>query len=602
MKVLICFALCIFFVSCQANEISVSEDNQLIKPESIEQLFNEYFKIAIALNPETGSNLGLDPNGEYPFDQAKLSDRSETAYQKELIIVKKYRSWLDEFKNLTPEQEIETSVFRLYLDNIISKDPFHNDDYAINCNFGLHINLQTIMTEYHKINSKQDALDYISRLNEFQKAYDDMFINLEYQKKNNIIPPIEIIERTQDELNDMITEDPTDNIFYSDFLSKLTLLSIPESEKRELLNQLEFAIKKVILPNILKFANKISKIKGNSDDIPGLWKIPNGDKLYELYLKKHTTTNLSPEEVHQLGLKEVDRIQQEILQRLTELGFTKGNTFGEIEREYWNSLQGIEHIFPYGETGKNQALNHYLKILDETKPKLADYFSKLPQSEVTVKRVPAHKEKFTGAHYQRAPFDGSRPAAFLANLGWTPMKPDMATLLYHETIPGHHLQIAYAMEYCDSPIYRNFTHFTAFIEGWALYAERLAFENGWHKDIYSETGYLDSELYRAVRLVVDTGLHYKKWSRTKAYNYMMDNLGWGSYGEIDRYTLWAGQACAYKIGELKILELRQKVKDKLGNDFDIKEFHEIVLQNGAIPLDLLEQVVNKWLAEKAESG
>jgi len=321
-------------------------------------------------------------------------------------------------------------------------------------------------------------------------------------------------------------------------------------------------------------------------------------QLYQHYLNVHTTTNLTAEEIHQIGIDEVSRIQKEMLKRFNQLGFSEGNTFGEIEGEYYNSLQGKQFTFSYGESGKIQALNHYLEILAEAKQKLPDYFSKLPQTEVTVRRVPHYKEKFTGAHYRRAPIDGSEPAAFYANLSWTPKKPGMATLLYHETIPGHHFQIAYATEYCDLPIYRTLTFFTAYIEGWALYAERLAFESGWHKDVYSELGYLNSELHRAVRLVVDTGIHYKKWSRSKAYNYMVDNMGWGSYGEIDRYTLWAGQACAYKIGEMKILELRQKSKDLLGNDFDLKEFHNVILQNGAIPLALLEQIVDNWLESK----
>ncbi|RLC52737.1 MAG: DUF885 domain-containing protein [Candidatus Cloacimonadota bacterium] len=598
MKKLLVVIFLFSLLSCQGNEISISEVNQPGKPESIEQLFDDYFKIAIALNPETGSYLGLDSEGEYPFNQSKLTDRSETAYKKEIKIIKQYRSWLDNFNDLTQQQEIEAAIFCLYLDNIIKKVPFHRSDYVINCNFGLHINLQTIMTEYHKIYCKQDALDYISRLNDFQMIFDNLLIDMEYQKKEGIIPPREIIDRTIDELDDMISEDLTENIFYSDFVKKIEILNLSESERNALLKQAESAVKESVLPNLQNFADKISNIKKRADDIPGLWKIPGGNKLYQHYLNVHTTTDMTPEEIHQLGLKEVERIQQEILQRFAELGFTDGKTYGKIKGEYWNSLQGSKYTFSYGETGKNQALNYYLQILEETKPKLKNYFSKLPQTEVTVKRVPAHKEQFTGAHYKRAPIDGSEPAAFYANLGWTPKKPGMATLLYHETIPGHHLQIAYAMEFCNVPIYRNFTHFTAFIEGWALYAERLAFENGWHKDIYSEIGYLESELYRAVRLVVDTGIHYKKWTRTKAYNYMVSNLGWGSYGDIDRYTLWPGQACAYKIGELKILELRRKAKEKLGNDFDIKEFHEIVLKNGAIPLDLLEKVVNTWLKKQ----
>jgi len=600
MKFVIGILLFILVISCQAGDIPQNQTTEIPagKPDAIEQLFDDYFRTIIALNPETGSYLGLNPNGDYPFDQGTLTDTSEEAYQQELEIVQRYRKWLDTYKNLTPQQAIEAGIFQLYLDNIIAKYPFHRNDYVINCNFGIHINLQTRMTEQHKINSKQDALDYISRLNQFQMAFDNLFTDLEYQKKNGIIPPQVIIEKTRDELNDMITKDHQNNIFYTDFTTKLEQLDLPVDEKNDLMLQAELAVENVVLPNYHKFATEVEEAQKSADNKPGLWKIPDGNALYRHYLKTHTTTDLTPEEIHQLGLQEVERIQQEMLQRFAELGFKEGATFGEIEGEYWHNLQGSKHTFSPGEKGKQQALEHYLKILEETREKLPDYFSRLPQTKVTVRRVPSYKEKFTGQYYHRAPLGSSEPAAFYTNLSWTPKKSGMSTLLFHETIPGHHLQIAYAMEFCNAPIYRNLTFFTAYIEGWALYAEKLAFENGWHKDIYSELGYLNSELHRAVRLVVDTGIHYKKWSRTETYNYMVDNMGWGSYGEIDRYTLWPGQACAYKIGELKILELREKAKKKLDDKFDLKEFHEIMLQNGAIPLDLLEKVVDEWLHDK----
>jgi uncharacterized protein (DUF885 family) len=501
MKIVMGILLFILIISCQAGDIPQNRTTEIPtgNPDTIEQLFDDYFRTIIALNPETGSYLGLTPDGEYPFDQSKLTDTSEEAYQRELEIVQRYRKWLDTYGNLTPQQEIEAEVFRYYLDNIIAKDPYYRNDYVINSIFGMHIDLQTRMTENHKINSKQDALDYISRLDQFQMRFDNLFSDLEYQKKNGIVPPRAIIEKTQDVLNDMITEDPRKNIFYTDFNAKLEQLRLPTEEKDKLLQQAELAVENVVLPNYHKFAAEVLEINKSANNKPGLWKIPDGDDLYGYYLKNHTTTELTPEKIHRLGLQEVERIQQEMLQRFAELGFTEGTTFGEIEGEYWHSLQGSKHTFSPGERGKQQALEHYLQILEETREKLPDYFSRLPQTQVTVRRVPPHKEKFTGQYYHRAPLDGSETAAFCTNLSWTPKKPGMSTLLFHETIPGHHLQIAYASEYCNAPIYRTLTFFTAYIEGWALYAEKLAFENGWHKDIYSELGYLNSELHRAVQ-------------------------------------------------------------------------------------------------------
>jgi uncharacterized protein (DUF885 family) len=216
--------LFILIISCQAGDIPQNQTTEIPagKPDTIEQLFDDYFRTIIALNPETGSYLGLTPNGDYPFDQSKLTDTSEEAYQREMEIVQRYRKWLGTYGNLTPQQEIEAEVFRYYLDNIIAKDPFHRNDYVINSIFGMHIDLQTRMTEQHKINSKQDALDYISRLDQFQMRFDNLFSDLEDQKKNGIIPPRAIIEKTQDVLNDIITEDPRENIFYTDLLKRRT--------------------------------------------------------------------------------------------------------------------------------------------------------------------------------------------------------------------------------------------------------------------------------------------------------------------------------------------------------------------------------------------
>ncbi|MCF7793786.1 MAG: DUF885 domain-containing protein [Candidatus Cloacimonetes bacterium] len=592
MRLTLIFIFLTIMLSCRA-EITPED-----KPETVDQLFENYFKEIIKSYPETATRLRLDAKGKYRFDASALSDNSEKRYYQDFKIIKKYRSWADDFSDLPKQDAIELKVFKAYLDEKIELEKYHMNLYVINSMFGMHVDLQTFMTEHHQINSRHDALNFISRLQQFEMKFKNMFIDLEYQKKHKIIPPVAIIDHTLNVLEDMTNNDPKENIFYQDFQSKIEKLELTKDDELKLLSQVEEIVKTIVIPNYLKFTFEIENIRKTADYKTGVWKLPKGDDYYQYCLKKHTTTNLTAEEIHQLGLQEVSRIQTEMRKRFTELGFTEGETFGEIEGKWWNSLKGNKYSFSSGEKGKQQALNHYLKILDETKEKLPDYFARIPATEVTVKRVPTHKEKFTGAHYQRAPSDNSGIAAFYANLNWIPKKSGMATLLYHETIPGHHLQIAYATEFCHSPMYRNFTFFTGFIEGWALYAEKLTFEEGWHKDIHSELGYLASELHRAVRLVVDTGIHVRKWSRSEAYKYMQDNLGWASYGEINRYTVWPGQACAYKIGELKILELRQKTRDQLGNDFNLKEFHEVVLSNGSIPLSVLEEVVDDWLESK----
>ncbi len=595
MKIIICILLCALIISCQVEEKSIE------KSETLYQLMDNYFRTIIALNPGAGSYLGLDPSGDYPYDKSKLTDNSEAAYQYELKIVKDYLEHSENFSNLSFADELELAVFQSYLQNIESADKYRYNYYLLNHLYGFHYQLISVLTESHSINNRQDAEDYLTRMEQLDTYFDNIFLELQKREKMEIIPSKIILEKLQNIVNDFIKQRPVEMIYYTYFMERINEIEEPdEATKQIYMDRALDAVNNYIVPNYTKIADHIEKLKKKADDIPGVWKLPDGDKFYQFCLQQHTTTNLTAEEIHQMGLKEVERIQAEMMQRFEELGFTEGENFGEIEGHYWHSLQGSEFNYPKNDLGRQQALDDYLQIIVDTEKLLPTVFDKLPSIPVTVRAVPPYKEQYSGQYYDDAPLDGSRPAIFYTNLSWLPKKPGMQTLLYHETIPGHHLQIAYAQELANIPIYRNFTFFTAYIEGWALYAEKLAFELGWYKDIYSELGYLNSELHRAVRLVVDTGIHYKKWSRSKAHNYMKDNMGWGSYGEIDRYTVWPGQACAYKIGELKILELREKAKIELGNKFELKEFHDVILRNGAIPLDLLENVVDEWLEGKSE--
>jgi uncharacterized protein (DUF885 family) len=514
-------------------------------------------------------------------------------------IVREYFEFSENYCNLSPTDDLELSVFQNYLQKVEATDKYRYQYYLLNHLHGFHYQLISLFTENHTINNLQDAEDYLSRLEQLDTYFDNIFIELKKREEMNMFPSKIILEHLQNIVNDFLEQRPVEIIYYTYFIDRID--DLPELDKTNKQIYLARALDEVntkIVPNYKKISDHIEKLKEKADDIPGVWKLPDGDNFYQFCLQNHTTTNLTAEEIHQIGLKEVKRIQAEILKRFEELGFTEGETFGEIEGKYWHSLEGSEFNYLKDDNGRQQALEDYLQIIEETEKLLPAVFSKIPSIPVTVRPVPPHKEQYSGQYYDDAPLDGSRPAIFYTNLSWLPKKPGMQTLLYHETIPGHHLQIAYAQELADIPIYRNFTFFTAFIEGWALYAEKLAFEQGWYKNIYSELGYLNSELFRAARLVVDTGIHYKRWDREQAADYMKKNLGWASYGEIDRYSVWPGQACAYKIGELKILELREKAKSELGEKFDLREFHNIILQHGAIPLNLLEDVVDNWLLKQ----
>ena len=333
----------------------------------------------------------------------------------------------------------------------------------------------------------------------------------------------------------------------------------------------------------------------------GVWSLPNGDEFYSLRLKVYTTTDYSAEEIHSTGLKEVERISVKMRSILTTLGYGTEESVGTLM-----NLLNEDPKFLYEDTPdrKELVVADYAKIVSETELVIKDYFYKMPEAKVEVRAVPEYSEENqAGGYYMSPSLDGSRPGVFYANLYDIKQTPtySMRTLAFHEAIPGHHLQNALGMENEDLSIYRKFGYYTsAFGEGWALYSEKLAVEAGLTKDLYDELGVLQSELFRAVRLVVDTGIHYKRWTREEAMLYMKDITGMSDtevVTEIERYIVWPGQACSYKVGMLKILELRERAKKELGDKFDIRDFHSAVLDHGEPPLFIVENFVDQMIEE-----
>jgi uncharacterized protein (DUF885 family) len=314
--------------------------------------------------------------------------------------------------------------------------------------------------------------------------------------------------------------------------------------------------------------------------------------MYRFYTQYHTTTDLSPEDIHEIGKREVEKIETEIKKITSKIGFS-----GSI-REFADYVKHKKELYP--ESGK-EILDTYRSILSEMDKRLPEFFGKLPRAKYDMKEMEKYRERAApAAYYYPPPRDFSRPGYFYANTYKPEQRPkyDMEALSYHEAVPGHHLQIAIMQELNDIPDFRRHEGSTAFIEGWALYAERLSKEMGFYQDDFSEYGRLSFELWRAVRLVVDTGLHFYKWKRDETIQYCKENTGLDDHEidvEVDRYIAMPGQALAYKIGELKIIELRKKARSVLGSRFDIKEFHDRLLENGALPLYILEDMMNDWM-------
>ncbi|MEW6092838.1 MAG: DUF885 domain-containing protein, partial [Chloroflexota bacterium] len=385
---------------------------------------------------------------------------------------------------------------------------------------------------------------------------------------------------------------------FKDKLEKLPKVSARDRES--LLAAVEAEITRTVYPAYQKFIAYFTELvkKATADD--GVWKLPDGAAYYAQCLRGETSTDYTAEQIHEIGLREVARIEGEMAAILEKQGYKDVKNAPKKLAEFTKEAR---FLYPNTDEGRTAVLAEYQRILDEVDATLGPYFNVRPKAKLKVERVPEFREKTSaGAYYMPGDLAGRRPGVFYANLRDMNEihKFGMKTLAYHEGIPGHHFQLSIAMELKKVPFFRRMVPFTAYAEGWALYAEKLAREIGMYKDDpYSELGYLDSELFRAVRLVVDTGIHHKKWTREQAIEYMEAHTASAHetvVSEIERYIVMPGQACAYKIGEIKMVELREKARKALGEKFDLRKFHDIVLKNGSMPLNLLEQVVDEDIA------
>jgi len=455
------------------------------------------------------------------------------------------------------------------------------------------------MTEHHRISNIADAQDYIQRLIKFENKTEQIMHLMKIQEKKDIIPPSYIVGNYLHLLNEFISAPYEHNLLYTSFCLRIDKIEgLTNGTKRSLCIQVADAIQNNVYPAYSRMIEQVEIMLQKSDQHAGVWKLPDGDEYYAYCLRNHTTTDLTPDQVHELGLEEVARIQKELVKQFKKLGISNSVEFSDLLAQYINisgNRTDEKYFFPPTEEGKVQTILAYQSIIDSMKNRLPLMFSNIPRAEISVARVPLHKEQIIGTYYQQPKLDGSENGIFYANLSYQHKKSGMKALTYHEAMPGHHLQIALEQEQSEARIFKTLFFFTGYVEGWALYAEKLAGEYGFYDDIESTIGYLNSELFRALRLVIDTGIHHKKWTRERAYAYLLSNLGWASYSEIDRYIIWPGQACTYKIGEMKLLELRARTRTALGDAFDIKDFHDVVLKHGSLPLDVLEKIVDEYI-------
>lgn len=572
------------------------------KPFSLD-MFYERAMLEFALeDPELLSSLRiLEPMG-LEFHNDDLTDASDFHKREMIELAKKNLAILARYDRATqtPSQILSTDVLAWFLGDTIRGEEFMYHDYPVNQMFGVQSSLPTFMATIHQVHATRDAENYIARLEKFGWKFNGVLNGLKLREAKGIIPPKFVIRRVLNEMRGFVEQPPLENILYVSFNEKLQdAHSIVESDHAELLNRVAGVIEDAVYPAYQTLIDFFTVLEEKATNDDGVWKLPNGDAYYAYVLRSNTTTDLRPAEVYNIGQKQVRRIVKEMRPLLKAVDMKARSVGTSMARLAKDS----RYLYHDTEEGRTQCLSDYDAMLSDAQRRVEPLFDIRPEARVEVRRIPLFKELTSaGAYYSRPAMDGSRPGVFYVNLRDMKEVPTFAmrTLVYHEAVPGHHFQIGIQQELKGVPTLRKVVPFTAYTEGWALYAERLAGEHGFHNTPESELGRLQSELFRAVRLVVDTGLHYKRWSRQKAITYMEETTGMPHgdvVAEIERYIVMPGQACAYMIGMLKILELREKVKTALSDNFDLKAFHNVILRNGALPLELLERVVDRYIAE-----
>lgn len=573
------------------------------KPYDINLFFGKTALQFALKSPETLSSVrvleGFGINGH----NAELDDASLAAGDETIAYMLKTHETLLSYDDadLNAADKMSKDVMLSLLDIMVEGQRFRFHNYPVNQLFGVQNGFPSFMESTHQVHTMGDAEDYVSRLSKVGIKFDQVLEGLKHRENIGVLPPQFVVTKVLDEMRAFVNTPAEENILFAALVKKMEQAEMAETEQNEIAQQAKDTIEQTVYPAYQKLIDYFVILDNKVSENHGVWNLPDGDAFYALALKFFTTTDYTPEHIHNFGLEEVDRIQAEILAILAAEGWDVSAGFtASIE----NMAVSPQFYYSDSAEGREQILDDYKTMLVDVEKQMSSHFYDIPEAKVDVQRIPEFKEKTApGAYYQRPAMDGSRPGVFYANLYDIKATPKygMKTLAYHEGTPGHHYQLSIQQELEDMPFFRKMVPFTAYSEGWALYAERVAFEMGMLPDPYDNIGRLQAELFRAVRLVVDTGIHAKRWSREQAIDYMSSNTGMAGsdvVSEIERYFVLPGQATAYKVGMTKILELRAKAQRALGDQYDVRDFHRTVLNNGSVPLNILEQLVDQYIEEK----
>jgi uncharacterized protein (DUF885 family) len=492
---------------------------------------------------------------------------------------------------LTPEQQLSYDIFAWYLEDKLAGEPYRFHNHPVKQILGVHEMLLEFMTDRHPVATLADAEGYVARLQQFPEKVDDLIAWLDLQADEEIFLPKFAVRNVIWQLGQFVDRAPERTALYTTFVEKLEAAeTITPDDRQRLADAALEAMTADAQPAYDRLRTYFKVMIPKASEECGLASVPGGDGAYAYALHHHTTTDLTADEIHALGLQEVARIQAEmdvIFDDLDITGASMADKIGEV-------------AVRAGSVPAGEVLATYSTLIDEAEASLDPLFNVRPTADVVVRAF----DVAGPAYYVSPSLDGARPGTFYVGVGGSGWRFAMPTLAYHEAVPGHHFQIALAQEMTGLPLFRRVEHYTAYAEGWALYAERLAWEAGWYDgDPHGDIGRLQGELFRAARPVVDTGIHDHGWTRDEAVAYMVETVGHSvrqAELEVERYILWPGQATSYKVGMLRMLALRQQVETALGDDFDLKAFHRVILLEGAMPFEILERLVADYVAREVD--
>jgi uncharacterized protein (DUF885 family) len=571
---------------CSALSAAQTAPTLEARRKALNNLLAEQWEYNLRTSPLYASSLGDKRWND------KLDDFSQEAIDKDLVETQRFLTRFEaiDTTGFPPHEILNKRLMVRDLSMTLEGARFKEWEMPVTQLWGWHLDLPQYVLLL-SFQSVKDYEDYISRLKQIPRLFDQTIVQMQKGMADKIMPPRFVLEKVADQSGAIAKQAPGDSPFAQPFKSFPKTVS--EKDQARLRDQGLAAIRDAVLPAYTRFTRFVS-----NDYAPhgrtevGVWSLPNGDDYYAFRVKQSTTTDLTPDQIHQLGLAQVKEIEARMVEVAAQLGYKDLKSF--------NAAIAVDPKL-HGHS-RQQLLDLYTKYIDQMNPKLPELFNRLPKAKLIVLPVEQFREKEAGAaSYEPPALDGSRPGHVMVNTGDFEKRSllEIETTAYHEGVPGHHLQNSIAQELPELPPFRQNEYYTAYTEGWALYAEGLGKEVGFYQDPYSYYGHLQDDILRALRLVVDTGLHSKHWTRQQVVDYFHDHSPEDEVSvqsETDRYIVRPGQALGYKIGQLEILELRQYAKDQLGDKFDIRGFHDEVLSGGALPMNLLKERIQDWVA------